>query len=195
MLRALEIDDLLWVIFLQDLVSSQKHCLELLETIKTMEKGLNAPLENISQEHLNYVFADHKMTIGQIAIHCTAWAEYFMAGENKKPWELEKWTCRPCEYPLTLDFVYSVVKSGFDAIRKKLESINDDILEIENGKKGPGYIICRLQLHALAHSNQMAYLRQLLEPSWEFGSHFGDMATAYIQLGYSTDRDISVRGF
>ena len=32
----------------------------------------------------------------------------------------------------------------------------------------------------------MSYLRQLLDPEWEFGGHFGDMASAIIKTKYST---------
>ena len=177
-------------------MSSRTHCDELLSILSTMEAGFRSPLEGISQDHLNHVFAEHKMTIGQIAIHHTAWSQYFMALPNDKPWEVVPWTCRPCEYPLSLEFINSVMDDGFNALRDKLEHINDDLLEIdEEGNKGPGYIIYRLQMHAIAHSNQMSYLRQLLDPEWKFGTHFGDMATALIGLSYKTTRDLRIQGF
>lgn len=169
------------------------NCNELLKLTDAIEPGFWAPLENISKEFLNHSFALHKMTIGQIALHCSAWASYFIAEE--KPWEVQKWTCRPVEYPLTLDVVNQSIKEGFLAIKNKLNSIDDEILEIENKEKGKGYIIYRLLIHFMAHGNQMAYLRQLLEPDWDFGSHFGDSASAIINTKYSTMRDIDVRGF
>ncbi|MHA2091265.1 MAG: hypothetical protein ACW98K_10430 [Candidatus Kariarchaeaceae archaeon] len=176
-------------------MSTRKFCDELLSILDTMEFGLRAPLENITEDHLNHVFASHKMTIGQIAIHCTAWAEYFMADDNNKPWKVQQWTCRPCTYPLTFEFVDDTINRGFAAIRDKLLSIDDAGLEIIDGEKGPGYIIYRLQQHILAHSNQMAYLRQLLDSNWDFGTHFGDMASALIKLSYSTSRDHAIPGF
>ncbi len=66
---------------------------ELLRALQVMERGLRAPLEGISEEHLNHVFAPHKMTIGQTAVHAGAWPRYFLSGE--KPWEVVEWTCRP----------------------------------------------------------------------------------------------------
>ncbi|MHA2249507.1 MAG: hypothetical protein ACXAD7_04045 [Candidatus Kariarchaeaceae archaeon] len=176
-------------------MSTRKYCNELLEVINVIENGLRAPLENISQITLNHVFAPHKMTIGQLAVHCTAWGQYFMADEDNKPWEVEKWTCIPCEYPLTLQFVNQVMSNGFNAMRDKLNSIDDSKLDLHNGERGPGYILCRLQLHALSHANQMAYLRQLLDPEWVWGGWFGDMASAYIKMSYHTDRDLQVPGF
>jgi len=177
-------------------MSSRTHCNEFLDLLSIMEDGFRSPLDGISQDHLNHVFAEHKMTIGQIAVHHAAWAEYFMAPYNEKPWDVVKWTCRPCEYPLNMKFVNSVIDNGFMAIRNKLESINDELLEIDQeGNKGPGYIVYRLQMHAIAHSNQMSYLRQLLDPEWQFGSHFGDMATALIGLSYKTTRDLRIQGF
>lgn len=175
---------------------NQKNCKELYDLSLTMEKGLRAPLEGISDEILNHSFASHKMTIGQISIHCTGWAQYFMADEGNKPFELAKWTAKPVEYPLTLSEVNQTITDGFTAVREILTTQNDDLLEVtDDGKKGRGYIIYRLMVHTLAHSNQMAYLRQLLEPEWEFGSHFGDMASAIIRTKYSTERDLNIQGF
>jgi hypothetical protein len=160
-----------------------------------MERGLRAPLEGISQAHLNHVFAPNKMTIGQTAVHTMAWPRYFLSEE--KPWEVVEWTCRPCEYPLATAFVSAVIDDGVDAIRETLERINDAGLEARpDGMKGPGYIICRVLLHTMVHANQMSYLRQLLGPDWKFGRHFGDMATAYIRVSYHTEPPQSgVRGF
>ncbi|MHA2033252.1 MAG: hypothetical protein ACXACX_20325 [Candidatus Hodarchaeales archaeon] len=175
---------------------SQKNCNELLELTYVMEIGLRAPLEGITENHLNHSFATHKMTIGQLAVHCTGWAQYFMADEGNKPFELAKWTAKPMSYPLSIDDVNTTIDDGFKAIRDILTTQNDDLLEItEDGKKGKGYIIYRLMVHALTHSNQMAYLRQLLDPEWEFGGHFGDMASAIIRTPYYTERDLNVQGF
>lgn len=177
-------------------VSNQKNCNELLELTYVMKTGLRAPLEGITQEHLNHSFAQHKMTIGQIAVHCTGWAQYFMAEEDNKPFELAKWTAKPMEYPLSLTDVNQTIEDGFAAVRHILQTQNDDLLEItEEGKKGKGYIIYRLMIHALTHSNQMAYLRQLLDVEWEFGGHFGDMASAIIRTKYFTERDLNIGGF
>ncbi len=174
----------------------KKNCEELLELTYVMEAGLRAPLDGIREEHLNYSFASHKMTIGQIAVHCTGWAQYFMADDDHKPFELANWTARPMVYPLTLIDVNQAIDNGFAAVREILITQNDEILEItEDGNKGKGYIIYRLMIHALTHSNQMAYLRQLLDPEWEFGGHFGDMASAIISAKYSTERDSNVQGF
>jgi len=174
----------------------RQHCDELLEVIDVMERGIRAPLEGIAEEHLNHQFAAHKMSIGQIAVHSMAYPQYFMAPADDKPWEKVEWTCRPCDYPLSTAFVDRVVDEGCDAMRTMLRSIDDDGLErAPDGSQGPGYILCRLQLHTLVHANQMSYLRQLLEPDWQFGGHFGDMATAYIRMSYHTERDRRIGGF
>ena len=175
---------------------NNENCIELLELSKIMERGLWAPLEGISNEHLNFTIASHKMSIGQIAIHSTAWARYFLSAKDAKPWNIVKWTCKPVEYPLTLSIVNNIFDDGFKAIRDVLLSIDDNLLEIaEDGDKGHGYIIYRLLIHTIAHGNQMAYLRQGLDPDWEFGSHFGDMATAVIAMKYHTDKDLRIGGF
>lgn len=165
-----------------------------------MEKGLRAPLEKISQDILNFSFNENKMTIGQLAIHCTAWAQYFLAPDNAKPWLVgtgkERWTCKPMSYPLTLEMVNQEIEKGFEVIRNTLIHSDDDILEVRDGnKKGHGYIIYRLLIHVLTHSNQMAYLRQIKDPEWGFGSHFGDMATVIIKTKYATSRDLTIPGF
>lgn len=177
-------------------IVSKKNCDELLELTYVMEAGLKSPLDGILEDHLNHSFASHKMTIGQIAVHCTGWAQYFMADENNKPFELAKWTAKPMHYPLTLVDVNQTIDDGFAAVRNILTTQNDDILEMtKEGIKGKGYIIYRLMIHAITHSNQMAYLRQLLDPSWEFGGHFGDMASAIIRTKYYTERDLNIQGF
>ena len=178
-------------------MNNRKHCEEIIEVVNKMEKGLLAPINSISEKNLNHVFAENKMTIGQIAVHCGAWAEYFMT--NNPSWEPVKWTCKSVSYPLSLENVKMIIKNGFNAIRSKLNFINDDLLEIdEKGEKGKGYIICRLLLHAMTHGNQMAYLRQILEPELkesEISGMFGSMATAYIRLSYFTEIDKRVPGF
>ena len=175
-------------------MNDRKHCDELLEVTEVMENGLRAPLKGITTEILNHVFASHKMTIGQIAIHSMSWPRYFLSKDP--PWEVTQWTCRPCEYPLTLEFIDEVINDGCLAMRETLKSIKDSQLEVnEKGEKGVGYILCRLQLHTMVHANQMAYLRQLLDPDWDFGSYFGDMATAYIRMSYHTERDLRIGGF
>lgn len=176
--------------------NNQKNCKELYDLSLTIEKGLRATLEGISEKNLNHSFAAHKMTIGQIAIHCTGWAQYFMAEEDNKPFDLAKWTAKPVEYPLSKITVEDTIHDGFAAMREILTNQNDDLIEITSvGKKGKGYIIYRLLIHSMVHSNQMAYLRQLLDPNWEFGGHFGDMASHLIRTEYSTERDLNVPGF
>ena len=166
---------------------------KLLEMIPTIKEGLLAPLVGISEENLNKQVGDHKMSIGQLVIHCMAWAEYFM-GEIK-PDPIVPWTCKPVQYPLTLEYVISMVDTGFGAIQRKLAIVDNHSLEItEEGKKGPGYIIYRLLIHAMVHSSQMAYLRQLFNPEWDFGSHFGNMANVFIASDYITKPEL-VRGF
>ncbi len=109
---------------------------------------------------------------------------------------MAEWTCRPCDYPLTAAFVNDVVDDGCAAMRETLGQLTDDLLEVNGrGEKGHGYILCRLQLHTIVHANQIAYLRHTLEPEWEFDGHFGDMATAYIRMGYHTEPDLTVPGF
>ena len=169
------------------------NCDAILSILPTFYEGLTAPLENIPEDHLNHVFASHKMTIGQIAIHCTAWMTYFLT--NPKPWDVVPWTCKIVEYPLKLTAVHEIIDEGFATMRLVLSELDDTRLEVDGGKKGDGYIISRLLHHILAHSNQMSYLRQLLEPDWGFGGHFGDMASALIALPYHTARDLKVRGF
>ncbi len=169
------------------------NCDELLQLTDTIEDGIKVTLEGITGEVLNFSPADNKMSIGQLAIHCYAWAQYFLA--DTKPWEPVKWTCMPVEYPLTVDMVMAVIDDGLKSIRSKLTEIDDDKLELVDGKKGPGYIIYRLLIHSMVHSNQMAYIRQIKDKEWKFGSHFGDMATAIIGLKYHTDKDTSIFGF
>ncbi len=169
------------------------HCQELHDLSFVIEKGLKTPLEEISNTHLNHSPSPHKMSIGQLAIHCMGWAQYFLADEK---WEPEKWTCVKVDYPLTLNAVLAEVDKGFEAIRTTLQQSNDQLLEVNsNGEKGHGYIIYRLLIHAMCHANQMAYLRQTLEPDWTFGTHFGDMASAVIVTKYHTTRDLAVPGF
>ena len=159
-----------------------------------MEEGLRASIDGISVEILNHSFAPHKMTIGQLVVHTMSWPRYFLS--EKPPWELTKDTCRPCTYPLTNKFIDEVISDGFSAMNNHLNNTNDALLEVdEKGQKGKGYILYRLQLHTLVHSNQISYLRSLLEPAWDFGSQFGDMATALISLEYHTTKDLSIGGF
>ncbi len=170
------------------------HCEELMHVIDVMEKGLSASVADISEEHLNHQFAAHKMTIGQLAVHTMSWPRYFLS--EKAPWEETKLTCRPCSYPLRLSFVEDVIADGVKAMKEHLLNTNDQLLEIDaHGDKGKGYILYRLQLHTLVHANQIAYLRSMLDPSWEFGSYFGDMATAIISMKYGTSKDFKIRGF
>ncbi len=165
------------------------HCEELLQVIDVMEKGLGASVAYISEEHLNHSFAAHKMTIGQLAVHTMSWPRYFLS--ETPPWKETEFTCRPCSYPLTLAFIEEVIADGISAMKEFLKSTNDTRLEIdENGKKGKGYILYRLQLHTLVHANQIAYLRSILDPSWQFGNNFGDMATAIIAMKYGTSKEL-----
>lgn len=166
---------------------------KILDIIPIFEKGLVAPLEDISPELLNNQISSHKMSIGQIAIHCTGWMTYFLS--DPKPWEPVKWTCKPVTYPLEIQQVEETIDEGFTTLRNTLNTITDTQLDVIEGQKGPGYIILRLLHHINAHSNQMSYLRQLEDPQWSFGSHFGDMATALIGLEYSTTRDYEIQGF
>ena len=175
-------------------MNNRKHCEELLKVIPVMEKGLRASIANISEDLLNYNFASHKMTIGQLAVHTMSWPRYFLSEEP--PWELTENTCRPCTYPLKLKFVEEVITDGIHTMVEFLKNTNDELLEKDaKGDKGKGYILYRLQLHTLVHANQISYLRSLKDPSWDFGSYFGDMATALIGLNYHTIKDLSVRGF
>ena len=174
--------------------TTRNHCDAILKVIPVMEKGLRASIEGISEELLNHNFADHKMTIGQLVVHTMSWPRYFLSEEP--PWELTIDTCRPCTYPLKIDFVQEVISDGIQAMTEFLQKTNDALLEVDqNGDKGKGYILYRLQLHTLVHSNQISYLRSLMEPDWDYGSYFGDMATALIGLDYSTTKDLNVRGF
>lgn len=166
---------------------------KLLKMIPAIKEGLLAPLDEISEEILNRQVGDNKMSIGQLVIHCMAWAEYFM-GEIK-PDPIVPWTCKPVDYPLKLEYVRGMIDTGFGAIQRKLETVDNNSLEVaEDGKKGPGYIIYRLLIHSMVHSNQMAYLRQLFNPEWKFGSHFGNMANVFIASDYETTPEL-VRGF
>ena len=65
------------------------------------------------------------MTIGQLAIHCMAWAQYFLADKDNKPWEVTKWTCKPVEYPLSVATVLGIINDGLHAMRSKLEEIDE----------------------------------------------------------------------
>jgi hypothetical protein len=159
-----------------------------------MERGMRASIENISENLLNHSFADHKMTIGQLVVHSMSWPRYFLSEDP--PWELTKDTCRPCVYPLSLEFINEVITDGISAMTEYLQRTNDELLEIDrNGEKGKGYILYRLQLHTLVHANQISYLRSMMDPEWEYGSYFGDMATALIGLDYSTTKDLNISGF
>jgi hypothetical protein len=171
--------------------NSRKNCEAILKVIPVMERGLRAAIEGISEELLNYNFGDHKMTIGQLVVHSMSWPRYFLSEDP--PWELIKDTCRPCTYPLTLEFVGDVISDGIKAMTTFLQNANDELLEIN--EKGNGYILYRLQLHTLVHANQISYLRSMRDPSWDFGGYFGDMATALIGLDYSTSKDLTIPGF
>jgi len=97
---------------------------------------------------------------------------------------------------LKIDFVQEVISDGIQAMTEFLQKANDELLEVDqNGEKGKGYILCRLQLHTLVHANQISYLRSMKEPDWDYGSYFGDMATALIGLDYSTSKDLNIQGF
>lgn len=172
----------------------RNHCESLLNVIPAMERGMRASIENISENLLNHSFADHKMTIGQLVVHSMSWPRYFLSEDP--PWELTKDTCRPCVYPLSLEFINEVITDGISAMTEYLQRTNDELLEIDrNGEKGKGYILYRLQLHTLVHANQISYLRSMMDPEWEYGSYFGDMATALIGLDYSTTKDLNISGF
>ena len=165
-----------------------KNCKELLKLIDVTEKGFRAALAGISQDHLNHIFAPKKMTIGQIAVHTMSWPRYFLS--ETPPWKETKWTCRPCSYPITNSFIKEVIDDGCMAMRDYLNNTNDRLLEIdENGEKGKGYILYRLQLHTMVHANQIAFIRQLLEEDWTYDKEFGDMATAMIATSYHTTKE------
>ncbi len=170
-----------------------KNCEELTRLSEVIEDGLRAPLEGITPEILNYTPAENKMSIGQLALHCAGWAEYFLVEEK---WEPVRWTCVEVDYPLNIGSVNEQIQKGFGMIRQVLSSLSDPELEVtKDGKKGPGYIIYRLLIHAMVHANQMAYIRQIKDRGWSFGSNFGDMATAVINTGYRTSRDLDIPGF
>ena len=174
--------------------TKRDHCEALLNIIPVMETGLRASIANISEDLLNFNFASHKMTIGQLVVHTMSWPIYFLS--EQPPWELTKDTCRPCTYPLTVEFVENVISDGINAMVGFLKETNDELLEIDKkGEKGKGYILYRLQLHTLVHANQISYLRSLKDPIWDFGEHFGDMATALIALNYHTTKDLNIKGF
>jgi hypothetical protein len=168
-------------------------CDQILKIIPIFRNAIKAPLEEINSEILNKQLAKHKMSIGQLAIHCTAWMTYFLS--DQKPWKVEPWTCKPVRYPLSLTDVLQTIDEGFKTMTSLLQKINDKELEIRNNEKGPGYIILRLLHHINAHSNQMSYLRQLEDKEWDFGSHFGDIVTALIVIPYYTTRDMKIGGF
>jgi hypothetical protein len=175
-------------------MSQRLHCDEFLAALPVVERGLRSPLEGITEAHLNHIFAPHKMTIGQIAVHSMSWPRWFLSSAD--PWELTEWTCRPCVYPLTVAFVEEVINDGVDAMRSVLERVDDSGLErTPDGKKGPGYILFRLLHHTMVHANQMAYLRHTLDPEWGFGRHFGEMASALIRVSYHTEPEGWRRGF
>lgn len=167
----------------------RKNCEEILKVIHVMETGLRASLKGISSDQLNHSFAPQKMTIGQMAVHTMSWPRYFLS--DKPPWKETEWTCRPCEYPLTPEFVEEVIDDGCTAMREYLVKTDDRLLEIdEKGKKGKGYILYRLQLHILVHTNQIVYLRSILDPSWNYHGQWGDMATALIAMDYHTSKEL-----
>ena len=60
---------------------NRKNCEALLKVLPVMETGLRASFEGISQELLNYNFAPHKMTIGQLVVHTMSWPRYFLSEE------------------------------------------------------------------------------------------------------------------
>lgn len=167
-------------------MSSRVYCDALLAVVNAMEEGIRSPLSGISQEHLNYTPAPHKMSIGQLAVHCMAASQWFSS--DLPPFVKTELTYRPCEYPLTLEFVDRSIVAGMTAMRKKLMSIDDVQLEQPGPMedKNLGYRLCRLQLHVLWHSAQMSYLRHLLDPAWFANGKgfFGRMATAYIAMPY-----------
>jgi hypothetical protein len=42
----------------------------------------------------------------------------------------------------------------------------------------------------LVHANQISYLRNLIDPSWDFGGDFGNMSTAIISMDYATTKEL-----
>ena len=177
-------------------MSQRNHCDELLAILPVMEAGLREPLEGISQDHLNHRFAPHKMTIGELAVHCAAWPVYFLSAEP--PWEKVRWTCRPCPDPLTMAFVDQAIDEGFAAMRETLQRASDEDLDKRSDQeRGLGYLICRLQLHFIWHVGQMSYLRHMLDEAWASSGrgHFGRMATAYIGVSYHAGDPQRLRGF
>ncbi len=177
-------------------MSQRNHCDELLAILPVMEAGLREPLEGISQDHLNHRFAPHKMTIGELAVHCTAWPVYFLSAEP--PWAKVRWTCRPCPDPLTMAFVDQAIDEGFAAMRETLQRASDEDLDKRSDQeRGLGYLICRLQLHFIWHVGQMSYLRHMLDEAWASSGrgHFGRMATAYIGVSYHAGDPQRLRGF
>ena len=120
-------------------MAARANCDELEKLAVEIERGFRASIGNIDQEMINHVFAPHKMTIGQIAIHSMAWPIYFLS--DPKPWEVKKWTCKPVEYPITEQDLESAISKCFMFLKKQLSVLNDELLERKNGRKGPGYII------------------------------------------------------
>ncbi|MBI9071507.1 MAG: hypothetical protein JEY94_07900 [Melioribacteraceae bacterium] len=164
------------------------HCNRLLKAAFTMSGCLKYAIEGSSEEILNYSFAEHKMTIAQMAVHTMSWPRYFLSAE--KPWEVDKFTCRPCKYPIKKDFINKVIDDGLLAIKEYLASVDDKQLDIANdGSKGKGYLVYRLIIHIMTHAEQIAFLRSMLEPDWNYSKQFGKMATELIGISYTTEKD------
>jgi hypothetical protein len=68
--------------------SKHNHCEAILNVLPVMETGLRASIENISEDLLNYNFASHKMTIGQLVVRTMSLPRYFLS--EQPPWELTK---------------------------------------------------------------------------------------------------------
>ena len=161
------------------------NCRALGAVLPVIEQGLQASVANLRQDMLNHVFVSHKMTIGQLAVHTGSWPRYFLS--DTPPWQPAPHTCRPCTYPITPAFVTTVITDGFEAMSTFLVTNKDEMLDKELSNGWPaGYTIYRLLLHTLVHANQIAMLRGMLEPSWNFGNNWDAMASALIGMPYHT---------
>lgn len=170
---------------------SRDNCDAVLATLERMIPPFCSVLDDLDGETLNRQPADHKMSIGQMALHSFCYMNYYMTGHDELPWQKVKWTCAPADYPLTRAAIDAQIQAGADRMRRRLREADDRTLEgawpMPGGKVIKlGYICCRLLHHLLAHGMQMAYLRQIYQPEWSHGGNFGKMATALIEMPYHT---------
>lgn len=170
-------------------------CLALAQTLDKLVPPFRDLLNHISQDVLNRKPADHKMSIGQIALHTFGYMRLYMTGDGPAPFERTAMTAVPASYPLEPYFVLEQIDLGQAKMQQVLASADDAKLEqawpMPGGKVVKlGYIVSRLLHHIMIHGVQIAYLRHMYEPGWK-SRGWGEWVTPLIALPYHTSESLT----